>query len=159
MLHYFRNTTVIGPEGAITGVQSEFTDKVPPAFSERESYRSHRNNVELWSNLTNLAPEKQGPSLLRRLKGEAKNAAATLPIKKMCSPSGLECMLAQLNKSYAVDESSQLNSELATLLDYTWDENMTGEEFVAGFHARQDKIAELQFTAVVQKHMSWDKLD
>lgn len=59
MSHYIGHATVMGPEGALLSLQSEFSEKVPPAFSEKELYRTYRKEVELWSNFNILALEKQ----------------------------------------------------------------------------------------------------
>lgn len=50
----------MGPDGALPIERSEFTDKVQLAFTEWESYRACRNEVELWGNLTNVTSEKKG---------------------------------------------------------------------------------------------------
>lgn len=91
--------------------------------------------------------------MLGRLRGETENAAATLPIKKICGPSGLEFVLIQPKNSSAVAKSSPRGSNLPTLLDHLWDKTMTVEELVVGFHARTDKDAELQSTPIVPGHM------
>lgn len=55
--------------------------------------------------------------------------------------SGLEYVPTQLKKPFVVNESSELDSSLAIILSYTWDEIMTVKELVADLHGRHDKIA------------------
>lgn len=87
------------------------------------------------------------------IEDKTKNAAFTLPINKICGPNGLERVLAQLDTYYAVYKLSQLDSDLSGFLDCTCEKSLTVEELIAGFHARHDRIAELEFPAIVQGHM------
>lgn len=73
-------------------------------------------------------------------------------IEKIRSPSGLKCVLSQLANSYAVDYSSQLDPDPTTFFNNRWDSTISVEEFFADFHARYDKITDLQFTTIVQGH-------
>lgn len=120
-------------------------DKVPPALTRKESFRSYQNDVELWSNQTNFKPEKRGSALLDCLRKEAKNAASSLPIAKICCPNGLEWVFDQLEKSYAIDKSPQFDSDFAVFLEYAWDKLVTVEEFYRRFscEARQNCIARI----------------
>lgn len=147
------NATVMVPTLALRNLRGEVTDRGPSVFTGKECYRSFRNDVELWSNLTNPATEKKGQAMLGCLRGEAKNAAYSLSIKKICSFTGLEYVLAQLHKSYAVDESSQLDSDLSASLDYPWDKRLTVKEVIARFHATHDKVGDLEFLAKLKSHV------
>lgn len=115
--HINFTTTFMASDGTKSNVPGEFTDKGPSAFTGRESYRFHRIDVEMWSHSTNLAPKKCGPALLGRLRAKTTNAASSLLIIKMCGHTGLECVLAQLDKISATDKSSQLEPDLSSILD------------------------------------------
>lgn len=86
------------------------------------------------------------------LRGEEKNAASRLSVGRLCSLTGLVCVLAHLGKSYAVDDSAQSYSILLAVLNYIRDKTLTLCRFGDGFHARHDKIEELEFLASVQGH-------
>lgn len=152
MLYFNINVTVTGPEEATSSAQNERTDKAPPACTGLELRRSYQNDVELWSNLTNLASKNRDSALLVRLEGEVRKAASSLLDYKTCGPSSLGCALVQLDKSYAVDKSLRLESDLSAFLDHTWDKSHAAEAFIAVFHTKHDKIAELEFLAHAHGH-------
>ncbi len=143
---------VMGPEGSVAET-GEFSDKVPPSFDGHGDYSAYREDVILWIHLTTLSQKKQGPALVGRLSGEAKASVKTLQIDTICSPEGVPEILEHLDKSYAVDETDKLDTDLATFLDYTWKKSMTIEEFIAGFHTRLDKIASLNMDDKLKGHL------
>ncbi len=55
--------------------------------------------------------------------------------------------------SYAVDDTDQLDLDLASFLDYSWSEKVSIETFITGFHARLDKLAELNLNSKLQGHL------
>lgn len=65
----------------------------------------------------------------------------------------LECVLAQLDKTYALGKLSQTDFGCSIFLNYTRDKILTVEEFLAGFYVKHDKFTELEFSPVVQGHM------
>lgn len=52
------------------------------------------------------------------------NAASCLSMNKICGLTVLECAFAQLNKSYAVDKSLQLDSDFSAFLNSMWDKSL-----------------------------------
>eukprot|EP00171_Calliarthron_tuberculosum_P005577 IDg5577t1 len=142
----------MGPEGP--AVQSSaFTDKVPPSFDGHNNYASYRQDVELWTHLTTLPAEKHGAALIGRLSGEAKAAAKTLSISEITSELGVNKILQHLDKSYAVNKTDQLDLDLASFLDFTWNVHKPVEQFIAGFHTRLDRIAELNINNKLKGHL------
>lgn len=108
--NFNHNFTAMGPDGALRSAQSDFTEKLPPLITGRESYRAYRNDVELRSSLASLTPEGRGRALLVPLKGEANKAASSVPNDKICGATGPEFVLAQLDKSCVVNNPFQLES-------------------------------------------------
>lgn len=62
-------------------------------------------------------------------------------------------ILKHLDKSYGIDTVDQLDLNLAAFLDYSWSGNMYVEQFIAGFHSRLDKIAELAIDDKLKGHL------
>eukprot|EP00171_Calliarthron_tuberculosum_P018277 IDg18277t1 len=142
----------MGPDGTVSST-SAFSDKVPPAFNGRSNYASFREDVSLWLLLTSMEAKRRGPALIGRLGGEAKSSAKTLTLEVISSEDGVNSILEHLDKSYAVDATNQLDLDLATFLDYVWEKSMTVEQFIAGFHARLDKIAALNIDNKLKGHL------
>eukprot|EP00171_Calliarthron_tuberculosum_P023073 IDg23073t1 len=140
----------MGPEGFAS---SAFTDKTPPAFDGHSDFLCYQQDVELWLLLTTVPKKKQGPALIGRLSGEAKSSAKTLPMATIASEDGCKAIITHLEKSYGIDSTNQLDLDLASFLDYCWDGRITVDQFVAGFHSRLDKIAELKINSKLKGHL------
>ncbi len=65
----------------------------------------------------------------------------------------MKVILEHLDKSYGIEATDQLDSDLAAFLDYTWHQKMGVEQFIAGFHTRLDKIAELNIDTKLKGHL------
>lgn len=143
----------MGPEEGIVAGLGQFSDKIPPAFDGKGDYRRYKNDVELWINLTALPESKQGPALIGRLSGEPKSSAMTVPIRQICSEEGVSLVLAQLDKSYSVNDAHQLNHDLGEFLDYVWQRRFSIDQFVAGFHTRLDRLATLKMDDALKGHL------
>ena len=103
--------------------------------------------------LTSLEKCKQGPALIGRLSGEAKASAKTLGVRTISSENGANLILEHLDKSYGVDKVDQMDIDLASFLDFSWHGNMAIEQFIAGFHTRIDKIADLHIDEKLKGHL------
>eukprot|EP00171_Calliarthron_tuberculosum_P004750 IDg4750t1 len=77
----------------------------------------------------------------------------TLEVSSTSSNDGVAIIFAHLDKSYAVDTTDQLDIDLASFLDYTWQSSITVEPFVAGFHTRLYKISDLKMDAKLKGHL------
>jgi len=141
----------MGPEGSPD--VGAFTKNMPPAFDGHTAYSVHRQDVELWLLLTTLIPVKRGPALIERLGGEAKASAKTLTSAVIAAEDGAIAILNHLDKSYGIDTVDQLDIDLAAFLGYSWSGNLFVEQFIAGFHARLDSIAELAINAKLKGHL------
>lgn len=152
-----RGSIVMGPaapEAETSTPLSQFTDKTPPTFDGHTvEYSSYRDDVLLWSRLTTLPDTKQGPAIIGRLVGEPKKSAKSVNIDDICSEKGVEKILERLDKSYAIDATSQLDVDLANFLDYHWDKTLSVDQFIAGFHSRLDKISSLCIDEKLKGHL------
>lgn len=134
-------------------MQGAFSKDTPPAFDVHTSYAAYLQDVELWMNLTSLDPVKLGPAIVGRLSGEPKAAAKSIGTKLICGETGAALILEHLDKSYGVDAVDQLDNDLAAFLDYCWKRPMSIEEYIAGFHSRLDKLAELKINDKLKGHL------
>ncbi len=141
----------MGPEGS--SAATSFTDKIPPSFDGHSRYKLYRQDVELWLCLTNLDDTKQGPASIGRLSGEPKSSAKSLGTAAISAPGGALKILEHLDRSYGGDDTDQLDTDLAAFLDYSWDNRTSIETCIAGFHARLDKLAELNLNSKLQGHL------
>ena len=113
--------SVMGPEGSPT--VSSFSEKLPPSFDGHSQHSLYRQDVEIWLCLTTLEKNRQGPAIVGRLSGEPKASAKSLGTAIIAAEDGAQKILEKLDKSYSVDETDQLDIDLADFLDFTWKKN------------------------------------
>lgn len=61
--------------------------------------------------------------------------------------------MTHLEKSYVIDETDQLDIDIAKFFDFCLETTMAVEEHIAGFHARLDKPSELSLSAKQKSHL------
>lgn len=124
----------MGPEDT-AALMGKVSNKISPNYNGRSDYLSYRDDVKQWINLTSLPSTKRGPALVGRLSGESKASAGTLVIKDLYDEDGVDLLLVHLDKSFAVDPVNEMNADLATFLDFPWRQEISVEQFIAGFNS------------------------
>lgn len=109
----------MGPDD-LTVSSRDFSAKTPPGLDGWSDYSSYREYFILWTKLTSIADENQGPALVGHLSGEAKASAKYVPISDVCAASGMKQLIQHLDQSHPINSANQLGTDLTNLLDYTW---------------------------------------
>ena len=143
---------VMGPDGAAASA-SALSDKVPASFDGQSNYAAYREKMKVWLVLTSLPPNKQGPAVVGRLRGEAESSAMSLGIERISAIDVVNKVLEHLDKSYSIDASNQLDTDLAEFLDFRWQKSMTVEQSIAGFHVRLDRLSSLNIDEKLKSHL------
>lgn len=58
-----------------------------------------------------------------------------------------------MDKSYDIDETSQLDTDLASFQDSKWAKSLFVDQFIAGFHAPLDQVSSLNMGAKLNGHI------
>lgn len=144
----------MGPEGLDPVRYSlQFSDKIPPSFDGFGDYEQYRENVLLWDAMTTVIPERRAPTIIGQLTGQAQVTAKTLPLTSLTSESGVANLLEELDRKFGLDQTTLLHNNISSFFDYTWESNMSVEEFVIGFHSRLDKISKLNLNDELKGHL------
>lgn len=83
------------------------------------------------------------PSSLGRLSGESNTSVKTISIGTVCPENGVERLLENLDKSYAVATTNEVNTNLSSFLDHTCKLTKRIEKYIEGVQGRLDKISTL----------------
>ena len=70
--------------------------KVPPQLSNFKNYNDWVRLVNIWTKLTDLEPERQGPTLFMSLSGKALEAILELDDKDISSKDGVKLIVEKL---------------------------------------------------------------
>ena len=94
--------------------------KNPPIFNPEvdDDYMSWKRDVGVWKLFTETKAEKQGAAVYLSLQGKARECVRPLDTNKIGSATGFDEVLAQLDKTYLVDETTRMFCALKEFYEY-----------------------------------------
>ena len=113
--------------------------KNPPILSEAKDYESFTKLLKIWQIATDLPKEKQGAALLLSLEGEAQSAALRVTEEELKSATGIDKVVAELNKLYTKDKTSEKIKALEDLENYKKTKNISMQQYILEFETKLDK--------------------
>ena len=113
--------------------------KNPPILSEAKDYESFTKLLKIWQIATDLPKEKQGAALLLSLEGEAQSAALRVTEEELKSATGIDKVVAELNKLYTKDKTSEKIKALEDLENYKKTKNISMQQYILEFKTKLDK--------------------
>ncbi len=67
--------------------------RVPPAFDEKKSYESWKNEIEIWTRVTDLDKKKQALTITLSLTGRARDTALEIPMDDLNKDDGMKTLM------------------------------------------------------------------
>ena len=113
----------------------------PPDFDENKTtWREYKKEVEVWSSLTSLSQEKQGPALWMALKGKAKEAVKEMEISDIKKDDGLTLMMEKLDEVFKTDDNQAAYLAYRDFENFVRPPEMSFQDFVIKFEAQNSQI-------------------
>ena len=113
----------------------------PPDFDENKmTWREYKKEIEVWSSLTNLSKDKQGPALWMALKGKAKEAVKEMEISEIKKDSGLSDMMAKLDLLFKTDDNQAAYIAYRDFENFVRPMEMSFQDFVIMFESQHSQI-------------------
>ena len=113
----------------------------PPDFDESKmTWREYKKEIEVWSSLTNLAKEKQGPALWMALKGKAKEAVKEMEISEIKENDGLTAMMEKLDIVFKTDDNQAAYLAYRDFESFVRPPHMKLQDFVIMFESNNSHI-------------------
>lgn len=120
------------------------TSKVPPAFDERKSYESWKNEVEIWRLVTDLDKKKQVLAVALSLMGRARDCALEIAAGDLKSNDGMTTLLTKLDSVF-LKEEKDCQYEAYTEFDQIKRENgVSMVDYIVEFERRNSRISKLK---------------
>jgi hypothetical protein len=137
-----------------TSMSSTFTTTRAPTFNGEGDFAEYERDVCLWSAMTDIAALKKGAAVLGGLSGPAKDFCATLSLENVVlQESGVEAVLNHLRNGFAASNEMQLQSDIASFLDYFRTPEMTVSSFVVGYQSRLARLKSIALPPEIQGHL------
>ena len=116
----------------------------PPAMFE--PYASWKLLVELWSDSTDYTAAQQGPILVLNLKGDARDAALSIPKDELKSTNGLKLIMKKLDTLYEKDATQLAYLAFDRFVKYRRPDGVDMDEFLRKFELMKNKCETYKFS-------------
>lgn len=121
--------------------------KSPPLMREGLSYKEWKEDVYIWSDVTDLPPKKQAGAVFLSLTGKAQTSVrASVSREEMSSELGLKTVLGCLDKLYEKDAAHSGYTAYENFTEFRRPANMSTEDYLIEFNIRYSKIKSLEMT-------------
>ena len=115
-------------------------NKPPPALSACKSYTDWKKLVNIWKGLSGLEANSLAPALVLSLEGEAQEAALEVSSEDLAKDTGIDSVIAKLDKIYAKDVLSEKYNALEAFESYKRPSNLSVRKFLVEFEKRYSKV-------------------
>lgn len=82
--------------------------RVPPTFDEGKPYESWKNEVGIWTRVTELEKSKQALAVALALSGRARETAMEIPVDDLNADTGMTTLLAKLDDLFLKEEKDRI---------------------------------------------------
>jgi hypothetical protein len=104
--------------------------------------------------ITDIAEVKKGAAVLGGLSSSAKDFCATLNLEDVVlQVNGVEAVLNHMRDRFTASSEMQLQSEIASFLDYFRTPEMTVSSFVVGYQSRLARLKSIALPPEIQGHL------
>jgi hypothetical protein len=137
-----------------SSMSSTFTTTRAPTFNGEGEFAEYERDLRLWSVITDIAEVKKGAAVLGGLSGSAKDFCATLNLEDVVlQVNGVEAVLNHMRDGFAASSEMQLQSDIASFLDYFRTPEMTVSSFVVGYQSRLARLKSIALPPEIQGHL------
>ena len=112
---------------------SGYTIKVPPRMDGGDNYETWKNDLEMWSQLTDLEPEKQAFAVHGVLDGAARIASGELGKAVLGKKDGLDKLIEKLDQLFLKDKSTRQYATFRQCYNVRREISQSVESFITKF--------------------------
>jgi hypothetical protein len=88
------------------------------------------------------------------LSGSAEDICATLNLEDVVlQVNGVEVVFNRMRDGFTASSEMQLQSDIASFLDYFWTPEMTVSSFVVGYQSRLARLKSIALPPEIQRHL------
>ena len=113
----------------------------PPDYDESKfTWKNYKMEVDMWSELTKLTPEKKGPALWISLTGKAKEVVQDMAKEDIKAADGLTKMMDQLDKIFKIDDNQAAYISYQEFETFRRPSDMSLQDYVVKFESLNSSI-------------------
>ena len=111
-------------------------DKIPPIFDKGKPYESWKNEVQMWTRVTELGKKKQALAVALALTGRARETAMEVPIDDLNKDAGMTTLLDALDKLFLKEEKDVTYEAYSNFDRITRDSDVSMTDYIIDFEQR-----------------------
>ena len=117
------------------------SSKHPPEMSEDMSYEDYKKEIKIWSEFTELPPEKKGPAIYFSLKGKYRaTVLAEVDFDQIKTRDGVTTIFDCLDRLYAKNKAESSFSAFDDFIKFKRPETMSIKDYIIEFNLKLKKI-------------------
>ena len=120
--------------------------KEPPVLSPDSCYEEWKKKLQLWSLVTPLKANQQGPAVYLTLTGIAEKAVVNLKIDNLKTDNGLQLIIDKLDLAFLGDANARTFLAFKRFAEYKRQSGATITDFLVEYEMLYSKLAEFQIT-------------
>ena len=114
----------------------------PPAFNDGDDYEAWKNDVEMWSDVTDIAKEKQAVVVHLSLSGKARKASSELKSADLKSVGGMKKLMEKLDRVFLQDPNWKCFNAYLAFENLRRNPNAPFDDYLSEFDSMYYKLKE-----------------
>lgn len=110
--------------------------RVPPTFDEGKPYESWKNEVRIWTRVTELEKSKQALAVALALSGRVRETVMEIPVDDLNTDTGMTTLLAKLEDLFLKEENDQTYEAYTSFDRIVRDSNVSMTDYIIDFEQR-----------------------
>ena len=107
--------------------------KVPPKFDKTRPYEGWKNEIDIWTRVTELDKKKQALAIALGFEGRARESAMEIPAEDLDSENGMETLLAKLDSVFLKEEKDRAYEAYSHFDGITKDSSVSMSDYIIDF--------------------------
>ena len=114
--------------------------RVPPAFEEKKSYESWKNEVEMWKRVTELDKKKQALAVALSLTGRARDTALEISADVLNADDGMAKLVEALDNVFLKEEKDRAYDAYTDFDTIRRETDVSMADYIVHFEQRYNKM-------------------
>lgn len=120
--------------------------KVPPKFDEARPYECWKNEVNIWTRVTELDKKKQALAVALGLEGRAHETAMEIPAEDLDSDNGMATLMAKLDDVFLKEEKDRAYEAYSYFDGITKNSSVSMADYIIDFEQRYNRMKKYNMT-------------
>lgn len=116
------------------------TYRTPPTFDEGRPYESWKNEVAVWTRVTELEKKKQALAVALALSGRAREAAMEIPVDDLNKDSGMDTLLRKLDEMFLKEEKDRIYEAYSNFDQIKRESGVSMTDYIIEFEQRYSRM-------------------